>query len=1511
MVLLNGLPWTAPPYPVLDARSADEFFIEKQTKAVYRDYPSYLQALQLLKARVWGSISTGAGNLTFEEAARADTEWSELGTKVPTGCVEAALRLVEGSTASLSDLTSNILDVAQCFVPSNGKENKAYQHSKNTTPSQAHIRSWICQVAAVHERDGTRFWKVRPEIGESSAWHGSQHHGTAGISYSDNPAGAASTRHNHAVAEQSRSQNDGTLQPEQQMRHLHASAPEPHAKQKRVPKKRLRLAESETTMGEAEHADANGEVGTAGGVVGVANGDAVETAAEPAEVPRRIGPARSLEEEQAKLKPGTHKAAAFEVLRVAGPEGLTVQETLAAGRNAGLKDWDDSSRRMVQFALSTDEAFVRVAKRVYALHAFHPTLQSTFVPAHNKRPRKTEGPRNVEQTQPQAGPSHAENEMQNTASSHLAANGVFVGQQSQQPDFEAQEGQDWADRNGSVSESPNGRTLGQPEMSALEKAQQDVWSSQMAVSTYQEQLAQSMMRVEMLQKRAQESEVRSKERLKAQEAVQVAEEMPDFSPSEEELAFTGDPDDRRAVMAHRRKSTQLQAAAEAKRSEWVKAQRKKEAKGRSEVGKESGGLRRQLKAAENKATTAQAALAQAERDALEATRSLEREQGRMEKEEARAKEREEREAARAAEREERERKRLEALAAKRYPIDDLELLQELSDRAVQCGEELPACALPAPEAMLPELADLTTNLLYISDFTSQFKEWLRLSPMNFRTLSGAVRATASDATTLSATAGAHGSRADTIHLAHEPHEDAAAQDGDADSDEAPVADRGTQHPAEQHQACQRLQQLFEELLRAVLQDSPLEKRWKMLLQAGTWPEVLRRYAAHRAQKEADKGLPDASAAATAAAALLARKALQELPAASILELLRFLCDEALDTERIRNVLGQRMEEADGLKKDIREEIAGDKRKLRELMEAEREERRQKKEAEQKKKEELDARLTQLQQQQLQETTDGVAVPSRQPSLSLDSEDEEAMPNFELPADLQDYGGDPHDRKAMLGFRQIQQTARQRLEAEKSKWLAESRKRAKAREAARREQAEKEKHKERERASAEEAIIQRQEQLDKEMDRFLIRRNPLGSDRFFRRYWWGVGGHNAQMFVEDDGGAVGAWDLLSDIEELDRQLDRRGIREHGLKAGLQKAWPSIQRGLTQSHTGQDIETQGQAGKSKKHKVSPESADDGAAQESQDISWQEPSLARTHQLMFDLTQLAADAGLQSGSGNWKDARPSSAEAAELHSSCINPSQSVAAVQETRTRLLRLEQLLYAASPQVPLPGAEAASETSNDSHQEEQQEESAADTASMEDDRLLGGSMNTTDMQLDNLQLPSEGRTGRPTSARIWSSAQERLAWNADLEQAMSLAHVAYDGAVLHAYALPYLKSQKRSAETAKGAAAARVAEAAEAAIKAAEAEAKAVVAKAEAAAKQQSCKKAAHKPSAARKAADVEAAKPVSRRAGQNPAADSSKAVPGELTGLKANRKRGAQTASNRLPEKKLSRPPSRRMTRNR
>ena len=125
---------------------------------------------------------------------------------------------------------------------------------------------------------------------------------------------------------------------------------------------------------------------------------------------------------------------------------------------------------------------MRVAKRVYALHAFHPLLQSTFVPAHNKRPRKVwcerpaDEPSETEELGPEATGSQPQHETHGIASSHLAANGVFVGQQSQQPDFEAQGRQKWADRNSNddaqyahVAHIASGWTLGQPEMSGLDK----------------------------------------------------------------------------------------------------------------------------------------------------------------------------------------------------------------------------------------------------------------------------------------------------------------------------------------------------------------------------------------------------------------------------------------------------------------------------------------------------------------------------------------------------------------------------------------------------------------------------------------------------------------------------------------------------------------------------------------------------------------------------------------------------------------------------------------------------------------------------------------------------------------------------------------------------------------------------------------------------------------------------------------------------------------------------------
>ena len=49
---------------------------------------------------------------------------------------------------------------------------------------------------------------------------------------------------------------------------------------------------------------------------------------------------------------------------------------------------------------------------------------------------------------------------------------------------------------------------------------------------------------------------------------------------------------------------------------------------------------------------------------------------------------------------------------------------------------------------------------------------------------------------------------------------------------------------------------------------------------------------------------------------------------SVSGLFRYLCDEALDTEALREALSQRVDGAEEVKKEMREDIAEDKRKLK-------------------------------------------------------------------------------------------------------------------------------------------------------------------------------------------------------------------------------------------------------------------------------------------------------------------------------------------------------------------------------------------------------------------------------------------------------------------------------------------------------------------------------------------------------------------------------------------------------
>lgn len=76
--------------------------------------------------------------------------------------------------------------------------------------------------------------------------------------------------------------------------------------------------------------------------------------------------------------------------------------------------------------------------------------------------------------------------------------------------------------------------------------------------------------------------------------------------------------------------------------------------------------------------------------------------------------------------------------------------------------------------------------------------------------------------------------------------------------------------------------------------------------------------------------------------------------------------------------------------------------------------------------------------------------------------------------------------------------------------------------------------------------------ERELSELAVRAKPLGQDRHYRRYWWGLGAQRGCLFVEDaEARLVGAWHTIAEIDSLMQALDGRGVREQGLLAELSK------------------------------------------------------------------------------------------------------------------------------------------------------------------------------------------------------------------------------------------------------------------------------------------------------------------------------------------------------------------------
>lgn len=56
-----------------------------------------------------------------------------------------------------------------------------------------------------------------------------------------------------------------------------------------------------------------------------------------------------VQEEEKRYRPGTNKYIAFQVLKAAGPKGLTVPQIMEASKTAGWKEFDETAKRVIQF----------------------------------------------------------------------------------------------------------------------------------------------------------------------------------------------------------------------------------------------------------------------------------------------------------------------------------------------------------------------------------------------------------------------------------------------------------------------------------------------------------------------------------------------------------------------------------------------------------------------------------------------------------------------------------------------------------------------------------------------------------------------------------------------------------------------------------------------------------------------------------------------------------------------------------------------------------------------------------------------------------------------------------------------------------------------------------------------------------------------------------------------------------------------------------------------------------
>jgi hypothetical protein len=103
MVLLERR-WFWPDTSLPQAAPEDEVWQLESTGEVFTEYTDYLNQLYLTRTRVWSSVYSGVGNLTYEEALREDERGHALAKKVR--CLGALPAAGAGISTNAADWAS-------------------------------------------------------------------------------------------------------------------------------------------------------------------------------------------------------------------------------------------------------------------------------------------------------------------------------------------------------------------------------------------------------------------------------------------------------------------------------------------------------------------------------------------------------------------------------------------------------------------------------------------------------------------------------------------------------------------------------------------------------------------------------------------------------------------------------------------------------------------------------------------------------------------------------------------------------------------------------------------------------------------------------------------------------------------------------------------------------------------------------------------------------------------------------------------------------------------------------------------------------------------------------------------------------------------------------------------------------------------------------------------------------------------------------------------------------------